>query len=105
MPHISVVTPVYKAEGCLDELYKRLVTALEKVTTDFEIVMVEDCGGDRSWEIVKRLAAADPRVKGLQFSPGVGVGKRAVPMACLGEVHQGQRVLRSPSVDLSPALA
>ena len=72
MPHISVVTPVYKAEGCLDELYKRLVAALGTVTQDFEIVMVEDCGGDRSWEIVQRLARADPRVKGLQFSRNFG---------------------------------
>ena len=72
MPHISIITPVYKAEGCLDELYKRLVAALEPVTKDFEIIMVEDCGGDRSWDIVKRLAAADPRVKGLQFSRNFG---------------------------------
>jgi glycosyltransferase involved in cell wall biosynthesis len=72
MPHISIVTPVYKAEGCLDELYRRLVAALEPITRDFEIVMVEDCGGDRSWEIVQRLAAADPRVKGLQFSRNFG---------------------------------
>lgn len=72
MPHLSIVTPVYKAEGCLDELYRRLVAALEPVTKDFEIVMVEDCGGDRSWEIIRRLAAADPRVKGLQFSRNFG---------------------------------
>jgi glycosyltransferase involved in cell wall biosynthesis len=72
MPHLSVVTPVYKAEGCLDELYRRLVAALSPITADFEIVMVEDCGGDRSWEIVQRLAAADSRVKGLQFSRNFG---------------------------------
>lgn len=72
MPHISIITPVYKAEGCLDELYKRLVAALEPVTKDFEIIMVEDCGGDRSWEIICSLAATDPRVKGLQFSRNFG---------------------------------
>jgi glycosyltransferase involved in cell wall biosynthesis len=72
MPLLSVVTPVYKAEGCLDELYRRLVAALGSITTDFEIVMVEDCGGDRSWEIIRQLAAADPRVKGMQFSRNFG---------------------------------
>ncbi len=45
--HLSVVIPVYKAEGCLDELYRRLVAEIEPVTKDFEIVLVEDCGGDR----------------------------------------------------------
>lgn len=72
MPLISVVVPVYKAEGCLDELYRRLVAALEPVTKDFEIVLVEDCGGDSSWKIIRTLAAADPRVRGLQFSRNFG---------------------------------
>ena len=70
--HLSVVIPVYKAEGCLDELHRRLVAAIEPVTKDFEIVLVEDCGGDRSWDIIRALAAADPRVKGLQFSRNFG---------------------------------
>lgn len=69
---LSVVIPVYKAEGCLDELYRRLVAAIEPVTKDFEIVLVEDCSGDRSWEIIRALADADPRVKGLQFSRNFG---------------------------------
>ena len=57
MSVIAVIVPVYKAENCLDELYRRLVAALETITPDFEIVLVEDCGGDRSWEIIERLAA------------------------------------------------
>lgn len=72
MPVISVVVPVYKAENCLDELYRRLVAALESITPDFEIVLVEDCGGDRSWEIIERLSAQDARVKGIQFSRNFG---------------------------------
>jgi len=72
MPHISVVTPVYKAEGCLEELYRRLVAALAAITQDFEIIMVEDCGGDRSWDIIRDLARRDARVKGIQFSRNFG---------------------------------
>jgi len=72
MPHISVVIPVYKAEGCLHELYRRLCASLETITPDFEIILIEDCGGDRSWSIILELAQADPRVKGLQFSRNFG---------------------------------
>lgn len=72
MPIISVVIPVYKAENCLDELYRSLAAALETITSDFEIVLVEDCGGDRSWEIIERLSAQDARVKGFQFSRNFG---------------------------------
>lgn len=71
-PHISVVIPVYKAENCLDELYHRLKSALENISADFEMVLVEDCGGDNSWQVIERLAAADPRVRGIQFSRNFG---------------------------------
>ena len=72
LPHLSVVIPVYKAENCLDELYLRLKTALEAISADFEIVLVEDCGGDNSWQAIERLAAADARVHGIQFSRNFG---------------------------------
>lgn len=72
MPVISVVVPVYRAENCLDELYRRLKAALESISPDFEIVLVEDCGGDNSWQVIERLAAADPRVRGIQFSRNFG---------------------------------
>ena len=71
-PLISVVVPVYKAENCLDELYRRLAQALEPISPNFEIVLVEDCGGDRSWEVIERLAGQDARVRGIQFSRNFG---------------------------------
>jgi glycosyltransferase involved in cell wall biosynthesis len=71
-PLISVVIPVYRAEKMLDELYRRVRDAIETVSPNFEIVLVEDCGPDRSWDVIERLAAADPRVIGLQFSRNFG---------------------------------
>ncbi len=72
MAHISVVIPVYRAESCLEELYRRLKAVLEPLTADFEIMLVEDCGGDRSWPLIVELAQRDPRVKGIQFSRNFG---------------------------------
>lgn len=72
MPHISVVIPVYKAEDCLYVLYKRLADSLETITQDFELILVEDCGGDRSWDIIIELANSDSRVKGIQFTRNFG---------------------------------
>lgn len=72
MAHISVVIPVYKAESCLHELYSRLQVSLQEITDDFEIILVEDCGGDLSWDIIEELNRADPRVKGIQFSRNFG---------------------------------
>ncbi|MES2935165.1 MAG: glycosyltransferase family 2 protein [Pseudomonadota bacterium] len=71
-PHLSVVIPVYKAENCLDELYRRLKVSLETISSDFEIILVEDCGGDNSWRKIQQLAVIDPRVRGIQFSRNFG---------------------------------
>lgn len=71
-PKISVVIPVYKAQDCLEELYTRLVACLESISPYFEIILVEDCGGDLSWQKIQALAKRDGRVKGLQFSRNFG---------------------------------
>jgi dolichol-phosphate mannosyltransferase len=70
--HLSVVSPVYRAEECLDELWRRVVAACEKVTADFEVVLVDDGSPDASWEIIERLAKTDPRVRGVQFARNFG---------------------------------
>jgi len=72
MPLVSVIIPVYRAEGCLHELYRRLKSSLETLTLDFETIMVEDCGGDASWSIIEQLAHQDSRIKGIRFSRNFG---------------------------------
>jgi len=72
MTHISAVIPVYKAENCLHELYNRLHNSLSKITSDFQIILVEDQGGDKSWKLIKELNTLDDRVKGIQFTRNFG---------------------------------
>lgn len=72
MPSLSIVVPVYRAEGTVRELHRRLVAALEAENIGFEIVFVEDCGGDRSWELIQALAREDERVRGLRMSRNYG---------------------------------
>ncbi|HAA57373.1 MAG TPA: glycosyltransferase, partial [Myxococcales bacterium] len=72
MAHISVVIPFYRAEDCVDELYRRLKESIETITEDFEIILVEDCGGDRSWPKIEALCQQDKRVKAVQFSRNFG---------------------------------
>ena len=69
---ISIIIPVYRSEAVLEELYAQLVDALEKMGRVFEIILVEDCGGDGSWKIIKELACRDARVRGLKLSCNFG---------------------------------
>lgn len=70
--HLSVVIPVYKAENSLEELYRRLKASIETITSNYEIILVEDCGGDNSWQVIKRLVEVDSRVRGIQLSRNFG---------------------------------
>ena len=72
VPTISIVVPVYRAEDSLNELHRRLVVTLEREALEFEILFVEDCGGDKSWEVIQELANSDVRVRGLRMSRNFG---------------------------------
>jgi undecaprenyl-phosphate 4-deoxy-4-formamido-L-arabinose transferase len=72
MRKVSVVIPVYRAELTLRELYRQLMPVMESLTSAFEVIFVEDCGGDNSWEIIESLVAADPRVRGIRLNRNFG---------------------------------
>lgn len=69
---ISVLVPVYRGAGTLPELHRRVVAALEPAFPSFEIVFIEDCGGDDSWDVIQRLAGSDKRVRGLKLARNYG---------------------------------
>lgn len=69
---ISVVIPAYRSEQTLEPLYERLVPILEEVADKFEIIFVEDCGGDDSWQVIERIAGRDTRVKGIKLNRNFG---------------------------------
>ncbi|HEX6006220.1 MAG TPA: glycosyltransferase family 2 protein [Burkholderiales bacterium] len=69
---ISVVVPVYRSEHSLPELHRRIVVALEAAALTFEIILVEDGGGDSTWAAIQHLALFDARVRGIQLSRNYG---------------------------------
>jgi len=69
---LSVVVPVYGCEGCLVALHERLVAALEPLVADFELILVDDRGPDDSWEVMRKLADQDDRVRALRLSRNFG---------------------------------
>jgi len=71
-PHISIVSPVYRAEPIIDKLVERTSAAIGKITPDFEIILVEDCGPDNSWDKIMENCQKYPYVKGLKLSRNFG---------------------------------
>lgn len=69
---ISVVSPVYRGENILPELVDRIKKSLEKITNSYEIILVEDCGPDNSWDKIMELSKVYPEIKGFQLSRNFG---------------------------------
>jgi len=73
MMKLSVVIPVFRSGNVLYELHSRLVGVLSALELDdYEIIFVEDGGGDSSWDVIQEIASRDGRVRGIRLSRNYG---------------------------------
>jgi len=59
VPEVSVIMPVYNAEAWLEDA---MASVLNQSYGDFEFIVVDDGSQDRSPQIMRKFAEADPRV-------------------------------------------
>lgn len=69
---ISAVIPVYRSAPILSELHRRLGPALAAIIEPYEIILVEDGGGDDAWSGILSLAEQDRHVRGIRMSRNYG---------------------------------
>lgn len=69
---VSVVIPVYGCRAALPELHRRLCENLEKIANTFEIILVDDCCPQNSWEEIEKICEKDKRVVGMHMSRNFG---------------------------------
>ncbi|WP_369160315.1 glycosyltransferase family 2 protein [Candidatus Thiodiazotropha sp. LNASS1] len=79
----SVVIPVFNAEETLYELTSELIQHLTSASKSYEIIFVDDCSGDNSWNLIRELAAEYAVVRGFQLMRNSGQG--AATMAGLAK--------------------
>jgi len=70
--HLSIVTPAYKCEDCIVELYRRLSAVLPAITADYEIIFVEDGSPQGDWKVIEAICRKDPKVRGVKLSRNYG---------------------------------
>lgn len=56
----------------IDELARRLIKSISSLTSDFEIIFIDDGSPDNAWEVIVKNASRDARVKGIKFSRNFG---------------------------------
>ena len=69
---LSVVIPVFNEGESLEVLHGELCEVAAAQGYDLDVIFVDDGSTDRSWEVIKGLAGADPRVRGVRFRRNFG---------------------------------
>jgi glycosyltransferase involved in cell wall biosynthesis len=62
MPQYSIVVPLHNEQENITDLYDRLKAVMEAHSESFEIVLVDDGSTDRSFNLLREIAAVDSRV-------------------------------------------
>lgn len=60
---LSVVFPAYNEEGNIEQTIPRAIAELREMVGRFEIVLIDDCSKDRTWEIAQELARKHPELR------------------------------------------
>ena len=76
IPQLSVIVPTFNERVNVTKLFEKLQNALTGV--DWEVIFVDDNSPDGTWDVVRRLAGQDARVRCLRR-----VGRRGLSGACI----------------------
>jgi len=69
---LSLVIPLYNEEESLEQLHREICEVAEANSYDLEVIFVDDGSTDQSWSVIEKIAASDPRVRGIQFRRNFG---------------------------------
>lgn len=103
MPIISIVVPCYNEEEALPLFYQEATRVAGEMTgIDFEFVFIDDGSRDNTLPVLRRLAAADRRVRFVSFSRNFG--KEAGMLAGLEAATGDYVALMDADLQHPPAL-
>ena len=71
-PTLSLVLPIYNEEEVIPELHGRLQDFLAKLGVDTEVLFINDGSKDKSMEMLRGIAKAEPRYRILSFARNFG---------------------------------
>ncbi len=69
---LSIVTTLYKSAPYVEEFHRRASEAAQRMTDDYEIVMVDDGSPDNSLDIACTIARSDSHVRVVELSRNFG---------------------------------
>lgn len=68
----SVCIPVYNSQKSLEELFDRIKKIFKKITSQYEVIFVDDGSQDKSWQVLKKIKVKHKNVKIIKFTRNFG---------------------------------
>ena len=69
---VSFVIPCYRSEHTLESVVAEIHGTMEKLGYGYEIILVNDCSPDATWEVIRRLCRKDGHIRGINFARNFG---------------------------------
>ena len=66
---VSIITPLYNASNWLEATVN---SVLSQTVKDWEMIIVDDCSSDNSYELACKLSEQDKRIKVFQLKKNAG---------------------------------
>ena len=69
---LSIITPFYNENDAIDNYFKTIMPILKGLGCDYEIICIDDGSQDITYNLLKKKAAKDKRIKVIKFSRNFG---------------------------------
>ncbi len=69
---LSVIIPLFNEDESLPELAAWIERVVKKEGYSFEVIFIDDGSKDKSWEVIQKLALANPNFIGIKFRRNYG---------------------------------
>ena len=95
---LSVLMPVYNEVWTLREIVMRVLTS--PLPVELELVIVDDCSTDGSWDLIQELAAGDPRIRPVRHV--CNAGKGSALRTAIGQISGEVAVVQDADLEYDP---
>ena len=98
---LSVLTPVFNERHLVLASLARVLTLESELISRLELIVVDDCSDDGSWEILEQIARADSRVQ--LYRHHRNCGKGAAIRTALGHATGDVCIVHDADMEYNPA--
>ena len=99
---LSIVIPVYRSQDMLPKLADALAQVLPTLGRPYEVIFVNDCSPDGSWQVITDLAGRYEWIKGLSLLRNAG--QHAAVLAGIREARYDLTVTMDDDLQHDPAV-